>query len=36
VKDMEEHGILNIDMVVVNLYQFEKTVAARGHTGRGR
>jgi phosphoribosylaminoimidazolecarboxamide formyltransferase / IMP cyclohydrolase len=32
VKTMEEHGILNIDMVVVNLYQFEKTVAAKGVT----
>lgn len=32
VKVMEEHGILNIDMVVVNLYRFEKTVAARDVT----
>lgn len=32
VKTMEEHGILNIDMVVVNLYQFEKTVAGEGVT----
>lgn len=32
VKTMEEHGILNIDMVVVNLYQFEKTVARKGVT----
>jgi phosphoribosylaminoimidazolecarboxamide formyltransferase / IMP cyclohydrolase len=27
VRAMEEHGILPIDMVVVNLYAFEKTVA---------
>jgi phosphoribosylaminoimidazolecarboxamide formyltransferase/IMP cyclohydrolase len=27
VKMMKEHGIRNIDLVVVNLYQFEKTVA---------
>lgn len=27
VKAMEEHGIIPIDMVVVNLYAFEKTVA---------
>ena len=27
VRMMEEHGIKGIDMVVVNLYQFEKTVA---------
>jgi phosphoribosylaminoimidazolecarboxamide formyltransferase/IMP cyclohydrolase len=32
VKMMKEHGILNIDMVVVNLYQFEKTVAREGVT----
>lgn len=32
VKTMEAHGILNIDMVVVNLYQFEKTVAGHGVT----
>lgn len=32
VKIMEEHGILNIDMVVVNLYRFEKTVASEGVT----
>jgi phosphoribosylaminoimidazolecarboxamide formyltransferase / IMP cyclohydrolase len=32
VKMMEAHGILNIDMVVVNLYQFEKTVAREGVT----
>ena len=32
VKTMEEHGILNIDMVVVNLYRFEKTVAREGVT----
>ncbi len=31
-KMMREHGILNIDMVVVNLYQFEKTVAKPGVT----
>jgi phosphoribosylaminoimidazolecarboxamide formyltransferase/IMP cyclohydrolase len=30
VKMMRQHGILNIDMVVVNLYQFEKTVARQG------
>jgi phosphoribosylaminoimidazolecarboxamide formyltransferase/IMP cyclohydrolase len=29
---MREHGIENIDMVVVNLYQFEKTVAREGVT----
>lgn len=29
---MEEHGIKPIDMVVVNLYQFEKTVAKEGVT----
>lgn len=27
---MAQHGIQNIDMVVVNLYQFEKTVAKKG------
>jgi len=32
VKMMKQHGILNIDMVVVNLYQFEKTVARQGVT----
>jgi phosphoribosylaminoimidazolecarboxamide formyltransferase / IMP cyclohydrolase len=32
VKIMKEHRILNIDMVVVNLYQFEKTVAEEGVT----
>ena len=32
VKLMKEHGIKNIDMVVVNLYQFEKTVAKTGVT----
>lgn len=32
VKTMKEHGIENIDMVVVNLYQFEKTVAKAGVT----
>lgn len=30
VKVMKQHGIWNIDMVVVNLYQFEKTVAKDG------
>lgn len=30
VKAMSEHGILPIDMVVVNLYAFEKTVARPG------
>jgi phosphoribosylaminoimidazolecarboxamide formyltransferase/IMP cyclohydrolase len=29
---MKSHGILNIDLVVVNLYQFEKTVAKQGVT----
>ncbi len=32
VKMMKTHGILNIDLVVVNLYQFEKTVAREGVT----
>jgi phosphoribosylaminoimidazolecarboxamide formyltransferase / IMP cyclohydrolase len=32
VKAMEEHGIVPIDMVVVNLYAFEKTVARQGCT----
>jgi phosphoribosylaminoimidazolecarboxamide formyltransferase/IMP cyclohydrolase len=32
VKMMNEHGIKPIDMVVVNLYQFEKTVAREGVT----
>ena len=32
VRMMEEHGIKGIDMVVVNLYQFEKTVAEEGVT----
>lgn len=32
VKMMKSHGILNIDLVVVNLYQFEKTVAKQGVT----
>jgi phosphoribosylaminoimidazolecarboxamide formyltransferase/IMP cyclohydrolase len=32
VKMMKTHGILNIDLVVVNLYQFEKTVAKEGVT----
>ena len=32
VKMMNEHGIKSIDMVVVNLYQFEKTVAREGVT----
>jgi len=31
-KMMKENGILNIDMIVVNLYQFEKTVAKEGVT----
>lgn len=30
VRMMEEHGIKGIDMVVVNLYQFERTVAKEG------
>ena len=29
---MREHGILAIDLLVVNLYPFEATVARRGHT----
>lgn len=32
VKTMKEHGINSIDLVVVNLYQFEKTVAKAGVT----
>jgi len=32
VKMMQAHGIQNIDLVVVNLYQFEKTVAKEGVT----
>lgn len=32
VKMMKEYGIENIDLVVVNLYQFEKTVAKEGVT----
>jgi len=32
VKQMEEHGIPSIDMVVVNPYAFEKTVAKEGVT----
>lgn len=32
VRMMEEHGIKGIDMVVVNLYQFERTVAKEGVT----
>lgn len=32
VRMMKEHGIQNIDLVVVNLYQFEKTVAREGVT----
>ncbi|MBW1996986.1 MAG: IMP cyclohydrolase [Deltaproteobacteria bacterium] len=32
VKMMREQGIENIDLVVVNLYQFEKTVAKEGVT----
>jgi len=30
IKMMREHGIQTIDMVVVNLYEFEKTVAKEG------
>ena len=30
VQMMQQHGIENIDLVVVNLYQFEKTVAKEG------
>jgi phosphoribosylaminoimidazolecarboxamide formyltransferase/IMP cyclohydrolase len=32
VKMMKTHGIENIDLLVVNLYQFEKTVAKKGVT----
>jgi phosphoribosylaminoimidazolecarboxamide formyltransferase/IMP cyclohydrolase len=32
VRMMTEHGIENIDLLVVNLYQFEKTVAKEGVT----
>jgi len=32
VKMMEQHDIVPIDMLVVNLYQFEKTVARQGVT----
>ncbi len=32
VRVMQEHGIKNIDLLVVNLYQFEKTVAKEGVT----
>ncbi|MCD6306682.1 MAG: IMP cyclohydrolase [Deltaproteobacteria bacterium] len=32
VRMMEAHGVTPIDMVVVNLYQFEKTVAKEGVT----
>lgn len=32
VKMMKENGIKNIDLIVVNLYQFEKTVAKEGVT----
>jgi phosphoribosylaminoimidazolecarboxamide formyltransferase/IMP cyclohydrolase len=32
VKTMEEHGIKNIDLLVINLYQFEKTIAKEGVT----
>ena len=32
VKMMKENGINNIDMIVVNLYQFEKTIAREGVT----
>ncbi len=32
VKTMKEHGVKPIDMVVVNLYQFEKTISKEGVT----
>lgn len=32
VKMMKENGISNIDLIVVNLYQFEKTIAKEGVT----
>jgi len=32
VRMMKEHGIENIDLLVVNLYQFEKTVEKEGVT----
>jgi phosphoribosylaminoimidazolecarboxamide formyltransferase / IMP cyclohydrolase len=32
VKMMKKHGIENIDLLVINLYQFEKTVAKEGVT----
>ena len=32
VRMMNQHGIKNIDLLVVNLYQFEKTVAKEGVT----
>ncbi len=32
VKMMQENGISNIDLIVVNLYQFEKTVSKEGVT----
>jgi phosphoribosylaminoimidazolecarboxamide formyltransferase/IMP cyclohydrolase len=32
VKMMKKHGIENIDLLVINLYQFEKTVAREGVT----
>ncbi len=32
VKMMKTHGISNIDLIIVNLYQFEKTVAKEGVT----
>ena len=32
IRQMKEHGILPIDMVVVNLYPFERTVAKEGVT----
>ncbi|MBW1721536.1 MAG: IMP cyclohydrolase [Deltaproteobacteria bacterium] len=32
VRTMKEHGIRNIDLVAVNLYQFEKTVSKEGVT----
>ena len=31
-KAMEEHGIRPIDLVVINLYPFEQTVAKKGST----
>jgi phosphoribosylaminoimidazolecarboxamide formyltransferase/IMP cyclohydrolase len=32
VKMMKAHGISNIDLIIVNLYQFEKTIAKEGVT----